>query len=469
MDLSQLILGPILNPRADGSVDFHRDGAIHCDASGKIDFVGRASDAPPTLAPSRKVKSRGLIMPPMLDAHIHIPQHPIRGRFMDGVGQDTPNGRLIAGLNRNVFPAESRCADDAVANTVIDQFLADTLSKGVVGGAAYMTVHATATRAALARLPKSWSVGLVMMNMNCPDYLRTNEATLEGDIRSLAGDFGRRFIVTDRFAVAVNTPLRRRAVALAEELGLRMQTHLNEQIGEKNFVEKQLYPSYASYTDVYLRDGLLDREPILAHCIRMSGEEFDIVAETRGVIAHCPTSNTLLGSGVMPLDEVVRRGINWAICTDVGASPTTSLLAEMAQFLKVHAGRSKHAMPQQALYRTTVAPARLLMLQEQLGSFEIGKPLSFIEIATAGESFTDADDAILRGLLGLTQRDLAQYENGPCADAVGYLQAAGLEAGKELALLESDCRETARRLEDKVISVTLTGREVWRRADARPV
>src|SRR5439155_21629182 len=115
------------------------------------------------------------------------------------------------------------------------------------------------------------------------------------------------------------------------------------------------------------RDGLLDRNPILAHCVRMSGEEFDVVAEKRAAIAHCPTSNTLLGSGVMPLDEVISRGIDWALCTDVGASPTTSLLAEMAQFIKIHAHGSKHATPQQALYRTTLAPARIMDLERELG------------------------------------------------------------------------------------------------------
>src|SRR5262249_22935194 len=160
----------------------------------------------------------------------------------------------------------------------------------------------------------------------------------ESDVAALARDFGRRAIVTDRFAGAVDTPLRRRGVALAQKHDLRMQTHLNEQQAEKAWTES-LYPGYANYTDVYRRDGLLDRAAILAHCIQMTPDEWDILAAATGpgatgaAIAHCPVSNTWLGSGVMLLDEAVGRRIPYAICTDVGASPTTSLFCEMVQFL----------------------------------------------------------------------------------------------------------------------------------------
>src|SRR5262249_31692515 len=156
-----------------------------------------------------------------------------------------------------------------------------------------------------------------------------------------------------------------------------MQTHVNEQLAEKAWIES-LYPDAASYMDVYRRDGLLERAGILAHCIRMRSKEFDMVAAaipSGAAIAHCPVSNTLLGSGIMPLDEVAARGIPYALCTDVAASPTTSLLCEMLQFLRVHAGRSALATPQEGLFRATLAPATILGLADRLGSFEPGKDL----------------------------------------------------------------------------------------------
>ena len=76
----------------------------------------------------------------------------------------------------------------------------------------------------------------------------------------------------------------------------------------------------------------------------------------------------------MSLDAVLSHKISYAIATDVGASPTVSMLAEMNRFLQVHAGRSKHATPSEALYRATLAPAEILSLE--MGCLETGKPAS---------------------------------------------------------------------------------------------
>jgi guanine deaminase len=382
------------------------------DADGILQFAGpvdalRDTGLWPVLEDSRKGRrpvshhtvrnSDGIMLPPLLDIHIHIPQHPIRGKFCEGVPDDAPGGKLLNGLQRNVFPTEARCADAHHAEQVVSQFLADTLAHGVVGGAAYMTPSVIATEIALSILPESWSVGLVLMDQNCPENLRTDELNLEEDVQRLAEKFGRRLIVTDRFAVAVTTPLRRRAAALATKLGLRTQTHLNEQLAEKELVEKKLYSAYSSYTDVYMRDGLLDNDCIAAHCIHMTDEEWKILSDTGSVIAHCPTSNLLLGSGVMSLDQVLDRQIPYAIATDVGASPTVSMLAEMKRFLQVHREKSNRATAAEALFRSTRAPADLLGLNSQFSRLEPGMPMSIIE--ATGDSNASSADAAIRSLL----------------------------------------------------------------------
>ena len=463
-DRSQVVVGPILNPCEHGSVDYIKYGAIACDENGTITYIGAAKALPPPLADSPR-PSRGILLPPFLDAHTHIPQHPIRGHFMDGVGANPSEGRLLAGLNRNVFPAEGKCADPAVAERVVRDFARDTLAQGVVGGAAYMTVHRDATRIALERLGEFWSVGLVLMETNCPSYLRVDAAAAIDEMRKLAGQFGRRYIVTDRFAVVVGSDLRRRSAELARELDLRTQTHLNEQLSEKWLVERQLYPQYASYADVYFRDGLLDRRAMLAHCVHNTAGELQLVAQTQSVVAHCPTSNTLLCSGIMPLDNVMAHSIDYAICTDVGGSPTVSMLAEMAQYLKVHAGRSIRATPAEALYRSTLVPARVLGIADRIGSFAVGKPMSFIEVEPF-DHYDSADETIRQGLLGMT----ADPAHSPSLQqALDELEAVELEVGRSLDLLEHDVRETALRLENRVISVTLAGEEVFRRGVEKDV
>ncbi len=408
--LEQIVRGPLLIPRENGTVDFYGDGALAIDPVGVLAFAGpfveleNKLDRDTGFQPVRKLSenqssldskiartgprplshgmvrpSDGIMMPPLLDIHTHVPQHPIRGRFVEGVPADAPGGKLLAGLNRNVFPVEARCSEGEYTEQVVRRFLADTLSHGVVGGAVYMTVSALASEIALSILPQSWSVGLVLMNQNCPENLRTDEANLDADVGRMAGKFGKRLIVTDRFAVAVDTPLRRRASALAGTLGLRTQTHLNEQVSEKRFVEQSLYPAARSYTDVYRTDGLLEYDCILAHCIHMTEDEWRIVRDTGSVIAHCPTSNLLLESGVMPLDRVTEHGIPYAIATDVGASPTVSMLAEIRRFMQVHVGRSDRATAAEGFWRATLAPARMLGLDRSLGLLEPGRPASFIE------------------------------------------------------------------------------------------
>jgi guanine deaminase len=460
------IRGPLLNPLPKGGVDYWPDGVLVGDDLGRIVAAGSWDEVSMrlSLAAAAVPCSIGIILPPLLDAHIHIPQHPIRGRFAENIGADPPGGRLLASLEQNVFPAEGRCEGPAHARHVVAAFAADTLASGVVGGAAYMTVHARATRIALEQLPDTWSVGLVLMNGRCPGYLRTDEPALADDIAALAADFGRRLIVTDRFAVSVDTPLRTRGVALARKHGLRVQTHLDEQRAEKALIEEVLYPDAASYTDVYRRDGLLDCEPILAHCIHVRPEEVEMIAASASAIAHCPVSNTLLGSGVMPLDVVRGAGIPHALCTDVGASPTTSLFCEMTQFLKVHAGSSSAATPEEALRLVTVAPARILGVADRIGTFASGMECSFIEVVWNGAAPpATAREAILGGLLSMGEADLGSWASGDRVEAASMrrLRDEGLDWGHDLAVLDADVRSTAARLEGRVRRVTRAGRVVW--------
>jgi guanine deaminase len=469
MTVAHVVRGPLLNPRVDGSVEYFADAALVGDERGRILAVGEWEDILESFGSAARGFRRalGTIIPPMLDAHIHIPQHPIRGGFLEGVEGEPEGGPLLAGLHRNVFPAEARCSQTANAACAIANFREDTLAHGVVGGAAYMTVHVAATRLALEQLAEDWRIGLVLMHRFCPLSLRTAENTLDEDIGSLAADFGSRVIVTDRFAGAVDTPLRRRGVALATRHGLRMQTHLNEQLAEKAWIEA-LYPEAEGYADVYRRDNLLGRAPILAHCIHMRPEEFDMLTAatmTGAAVAHCPVSNTLLGSGVMSLDEIASRRIPYALCTDVGASPTTSLLCEMLQFLRVHRGRSAIATPQEALFRSTLAPAQILGLADKLGSFDPGKDFSFVEVKT-GTSFeeTDVDGAILGGLLDSDEDDLRRYEpQGELGTYIDDLEERGLAVDEALGVLTADVKDTAERLDSRVLRVTLSGRIVWTR------
>jgi hypothetical protein len=164
----------------------------------------------------------------------------------------------------------------------------------------------------------------------------------------------------------------------------------------------------------------------------------------------------------MDLDEVKRRGIPYAICTDVGASPTTSILCEMAEFLAVHAHRSSAATGEEALYRATLAPAQILGLDGEMGSFEVGKGLSFVEIEPAGEIVeASAEEVIRNHLLELPMAGWPAYE-----DLLIGLGKKGLSSPRDMDTLAGEFGRTVDRLRNKVRRVVMNGEEVYRRETA---
>ncbi|HEY0008251.1 MAG TPA: amidohydrolase family protein, partial [Tepidisphaeraceae bacterium] len=250
--MAKVLRGVILNPQADRSVALFNDGVLATGDDRRLTFVGHWKDfASIHGANVPYEQATGLILPAMVDLHTHVPQFPIRGDFSKGVSQNDPRGVLLASLQTNVFPVEAQFADVEHAERVIRAFVADAASHGVIGGCAFLTAHPAAARRAMEVLPPTWHGGLVLMNQNCPDDLCTPDAIID-DVKALSRDFGQRHVITDRFAVATTSPLRRRAAEVARNEGAMTQTHLNEQLAEKALVEDVLYRGTKSYADVYL-------------------------------------------------------------------------------------------------------------------------------------------------------------------------------------------------------------------------
>lgn len=409
--VNQRLRGALLLPTApddavfpDHPFDFVPDGAILTDHRGIVAYAGPAARCP---APMNELEPVGLLMPPLLDCHIHIPQFPIRGRFLEGLEGFPPGSGLLQGLYRNVYPAEARCGDVESAVEVTEAFLHDTLAHGTLGGVAYMTSHPVATRAALQRLPDTWRVGLVLMNQNCPTTLAITPAEARLALEGLQRDFGSRLVVTDRFAVACTSSLRKLAARFALAHGLDTQTHLAEQASELDTV-RQLYPQHGSYTQVYDADGLLEAGCIVAHCIHLSEAEWHLLSQRQARVAHCPVSNTRLRSGRLDLGALRNAGLKWALCTDVGASPSTSLLHELAHFVEVHA-TAPHAglaRPSVGLWHATVGAKWVGRIS--IGSLRRDEPLAAVEFASVGEA-ADADEAIRRLLVAASPPRIRRY------------------------------------------------------------
>src|SRR6201999_4432469 len=152
------------------------------------------------------------------------------------------------------------------------------------------------------------------------------------------------------------------AALLADVDGALFTSHVNENTAEVETV-RGLFPECTSYVDTYDRYGLLRRRSVLAHNVHPADAELDRLASAGASVAHCPSSNSALGSGLFPMRRHIEHGVRVALGTDVGAGTSFSLLREGLQSYFMQALLGADGLPLTAahmLYLATAAGAAAL-------------------------------------------------------------------------------------------------------------
>ena len=150
-------------------------------------------------------------------------------------------------------------------------------------------------------------------------------------------------------------------------------SHLNENVEEIEGV-RQLFG--CDYATSYERSGLLGPRSVLAHNVHPSLQELMMLARHGAAVAHCPTSNAALGSGLFPLGSHLALGVRVALGSDVGAGTGFSLFKEglQAYFAQQLLGREGHRLSSRhLLHLATAAGADVLGLSDTIGDFSVGK------------------------------------------------------------------------------------------------
>lgn len=390
----------ISTPLDDGRFADHPDGLLAVDAHGRIEWVGNAADAGDWRA--RAVDLRPLVLlPGQVDLHAHMPQLPNAGL---GFGTD-----LLAWLERYIFPLEERIRDPIAARSLADAACRAFAAVGTTTVVAYTTVFKASADAAFEAAEAHGIraiLGQVMMDRLT--YDRTVEPTtiLDRSLRETAelierwhgaadGRLG--YAVTPRFAVSCTGELLRESAALAAQTGTWWQTHVSEDTREIAEV-RALFPEATDYVDVYDRAGGLGERAILAHAVHLSDRELARLVETGSRIAHCPSSNLFLDSGVMPLSRYLAAGLVIGLGTDVAGGPDTSLFDVMRAGAYSQAARRTLLGerlpllgPLDWLRLATLDGARALGMDNRIGSLEAGKEADLIAVDTR------VTDPLLRG------------------------------------------------------------------------
>ncbi len=386
--MSQLLLGQTLsfkgNPwhmPADEAVQHIRHGAVLVEG-GKIAAVGDASTLK-AAHPKAKITDHGqhLLMAGFVDSHAHFSQTAIIASW---------GKRLIDWLNTYTFPEESRFGSAEYAAQVANTYLDLNLSNGITTACAYCTIHPESVdayfTAAQARGLRMLG-GKVMMDRNAPDTLRDTAQSGYDDSKALLQKWhgkGRlSYTVTPRFA-PTSTPAQLEATGAlwAEHPDCLMQTHLSEQHEELAWV-KELFPEHGDYLAVYEHFGLLGPGAVMGHSIYLSDREWDAIRDAGASIAHCPTSNAFIGSGLFHATRAHALGIRTGLATDVGGGSSFSMLRTMASAYEIGQLRGDALHPAQLLYMATVGSAEALHLGGKIGNLEAGKEADIVVLDLA--------------------------------------------------------------------------------------
>lgn len=278
-----------------------------------------------------------LVMPGMVDLHIHAPQYAYRGLGMDR--------ELLDWLNAYAFPEESKYADLSYADKAYSIFTEAIKKSASTRFVIFGTLHREATELLMDKLERTGMVsyvGKVNMDRNAPDTLceasaRASIADTERFILETKDKYRNTYpIITPRFTPSCSDELMEGLGELSRQYGVRVQSHLSENPGEVAWV-KELCPWAKNYGDAYDRFGLFGKpeKTVMAHCVYSDDDEIERMKENGVFIAHCPASNMNVASGIAPIRKYLDNGMYIGLGSDVAGGHSESLFTAMVDALQV--------------------------------------------------------------------------------------------------------------------------------------
>jgi guanine deaminase len=272
-----------------------------------------------------------LIIPGLIDLHLHAPQYSYRGTGM--------NLELLDWLNIYTFPEESNYAEEDYARRAYTIFVNDLKNSPTTRACIFGTVHSKATQILMDQLEETGlktMVGKVNMDRNCPDFIREKSDESIDDTINLIEHASKNYkntelILTPRFIPTCSDGLMVSLGKLKEKYNLSLQSHLSENYSEIEWVS-QLCPKAESYTDAYEKLGSFHPagKTIMAHCVHLTDKEEEQLKKNDVFVAHCPESNINLASGIAPIRRFIEKGLKIGMGSDVAGGSSLNLFRAMA-------------------------------------------------------------------------------------------------------------------------------------------
>lgn len=383
--------------------------------------------------------SAAAIFPGLIDCHTHLPQYRVVARS---------ESELLPWLRQHIFPVE-RGFTGPKARDEAPQFFAELARNGTTTVMAYAAIFedsceigfeaakASGLRAILGKVmmdiasygqfqpKKVLSVSLVESERLCRKWHGAEEGRLD-------------YAFSPRFAVTCSEKLMRKAAELAARFDAYLQTHLAENREEIEKVH-HLFMGAHDYTHVYEKCGLLTPKTVLGHCIHLNSREIAAIAAAQSSVAHCPTSNLFLGSGLIKLDQLLKAGIAVGLGSDVAAGPELNMWQVMRAAIDVQKARATYEpnlrplRPSEAFYLATHGGARALGKAAIIGTLDVGKEADLLVVNLIPLLPYQKNHETLRDLSTEDVLALCIYRGGPHANLETYVRGKCVYRAPELA------------------------------------
>ena len=374
------------------------DGAVVC-RNGVIEAVGPAGPLLASVPPARVTDHTGcLIAPGFIDTHVHYVQ----------TGIVASHGKqLLDWLERYAFPAEIAFRDPAHAAAMASVFCDELLRNGTTTALVFCAVYPQSVDALFAEAERRGmriAAGKVLMDRNAPEALRDTAQRGYDESKALIARWHGRgrshYAITPRFAgTSTAAQLDAAGTLWREHPDVLVHTHIAENRREIEWTA-QLFPQRKNYLDIYDHHGLIGRRAVLAHGIHLGEEELCRCHESGTALAHCPTSNLFLGSGLFRVGDVKdpRRPVQVGLGTDIGGGTSFSLLATMAAAYEVAQLNGRTLSAVEAFFLATLGGARALALDDRIGAIAPGREADLVVLDPAATPLLKLRNALAKSI-----------------------------------------------------------------------
>ncbi|CDB30228.1 amidohydrolase family protein [Firmicutes bacterium CAG:137] len=386
------------------------DEAMHVLFGGYLGVTGTKisyiSKDPPSQAPEKIMDATGMVlMPGLINCHTHLAMSLLRGCAEDCC--------LSRWLSDYVLPREDRL-DARAARAGVMLSLAECLQFGVTSVSdLYSFPEVTAQAVAEVGMKANIAPALTLFADESEDFDFEKDPAchrLQELVEQWHGhDAGR-----IRIDAGIHAPytshykLWEPLSAYAKEMGLRMQVHLSETVGEERECQERCGLTSTQLLDCH---RVFDVPAAAAHCNHLSREDMGLLARQGISAVHCPVSNLKLVSGVAPVADMVKAGMNVALGTDSAAcNNNLDLFEEMktAALLAKLKAENPAALPPQALVMmATVCGARAQGREAECGMLKVGMDADLILVDFTAPHLMPCHDVWSSLVYGVRGSDVA--------------------------------------------------------------